>query len=146
MKTWPQTRRLALLVFCCLATTGVWNQSALSLPAASPPPSERPAGYTLVWADEFNQNGRPDPRNWIYDPEWSSRFHVWRMDWDRDFIRLFVDDQLLNTIDLAQTRNNDRERANPFREPHYLILNLAIGGTNGGDPSDTRFPARFEVD
>ena len=27
-----------------------------------------------------------------------------------------------------------------------IILNLAIGGTNGGDPSKTKFPARFEVD
>jgi len=25
-------------------------------------------------------------------------------------------------------------------------LNLAIGGTAGGDPSATAFPARFEVD
>ena len=27
-----------------------------------------------------------------------------------------------------------------------MILNLAIGGTNGGDASETEFPARFEVD
>jgi hypothetical protein len=26
------------------------------------------------------------------------------------------------------------------------LLNLAIGGTQGGDPSQTEFPARFEVD
>jgi beta-glucanase (GH16 family) len=27
-----------------------------------------------------------------------------------------------------------------------VILNLAIGGTSGGDPSNTSFPAKFEVD
>jgi beta-glucanase (GH16 family) len=27
-----------------------------------------------------------------------------------------------------------------------MLLNLAIGGTNGGDPSKTQFPARFEID
>jgi hypothetical protein len=27
-----------------------------------------------------------------------------------------------------------------------MLLNLAIAGTNGGDPSSTTFPARFEVD
>jgi hypothetical protein len=37
-------------------------------------------------------------------------------------------------------------RKSPFRQPHYLILNLAIGGMNGGDPSQTEFPARVEVD
>jgi beta-glucanase (GH16 family) len=81
------------------------------------------------------------------DPaEWSSKFHVWRMDWDQDAIRLYVDDELLNTIELDKTINRTPDRANPFREPHYILLNLAIGGTNGGDPSGTKFPARFEVD
>ena len=65
---------------------------------------------------------------------------------DSDEIRLYVDDLLLNTIDLQETFNQDTEKANPFREPHYILLNLAIGGTNGGDPSKTEFPARFEVD
>ena len=35
---------------------------------------------------------------------------------------------------------------NPLQQPHYLIVNLAIGGTQGGDPSKTRFPARYEID
>ena len=81
-----------------------------------------------------------------FDPEWASRFHVWRMDWDEKAIRLYVDDVLLNETDLDQTFNRDAEGRNPLRQPHYMILNLAIGGTNGGDPSATEFPARFEVD
>ncbi|MBM4024614.1 MAG: glycoside hydrolase family 16 protein [Planctomycetes bacterium] len=80
------------------------------------------------------------------DPDWSSKFHVWRMDWDKDSIKLYVDDQLLNTIDLSRTINGTPDKANPFHEPHYILLNLAIGGTSGGDPSQTPFPARFEID
>ncbi len=80
------------------------------------------------------------------DPDWSKKFHIWRMDWDEAEIRLYVDDLLLNTIDLSKTINNDDERANPFHEPHYILLNMAIGGTQGGDPLGTAFPARFEVD
>jgi beta-glucanase (GH16 family) len=80
------------------------------------------------------------------DPEWPSKFHVWRMDWDAESIKLYVDNIILNTVDLTRTINRDREAANPFHEPHYIILNLAIGGTNGGDPSKTEFPARYEVD
>ena len=96
--------------------------------------------WTAVWDDlrkpitEFN------------DPNWSRKFHTWRMDWDKHHIKLYVDDQLLNTIDLAQTINQTPDGANPFHEPHYILLNLALGGTNGGDPSATEFPARFEVD
>lgn len=28
----------------------------------------------------------------------------------------------------------------------YVLLNLAVGGTNGGNPWGTSFPAKFEVD
>jgi hypothetical protein len=34
---------------------------------------------------------------------------------------------------------------NPFRQPHYILLNLAIGG-NGGTPADTTVPLRYDVD
>jgi len=80
------------------------------------------------------------------DPDWASKFHIWRMDWDEDYIKLYVDDQWLNTIELSTTINQTPDKANPFREPHYILLNLAIGGTNGGNPSATEFPSRFEID
>jgi beta-glucanase (GH16 family) len=76
---------------------------------------------------------------------WAEQFHVWRMDWTEDAIRLFVDDRLLNDTPLRETAIIERG-IDPFRQPHYLLLNLAIGGDNGGDPSETTFPARFEVD
>ena len=78
--------------------------------------------------------------------DWASDFHVWRMDWDENRIALSVDGRELNTVDLAETVNETPGGDNPFHQPHYMILNLAIGGTNGGDPGDTEFPARFEVD
>lgn len=81
------------------------------------------------------------------DPKWDERFHVWRMDWDSDSLKLYVDDRLLNTIDVRKTLNpTDRGPKNPFRQPHYLLLNLAIGGANGGDPAGTTFPTRYEIE
>ena len=77
---------------------------------------------------------------------WANRFHVWRMDWTASFIALYCDDQLLNKVDLAMLENKDGSGFNPFKQPHYMLLNLAIGGQNGGDPSQTDFPKRFEVD
>jgi len=97
-------------------------------------------GWSAVW-DDFRK-----PIEEFGDSARSSKFHVWRMDWDSNEIRISVDELLLNTIDLKETFNQDIEKANPFREPHYILLNLAIGGTNGGDPSETGFPAHFEVD
>jgi len=77
------------------------------------------------------------------DPNWTKNFHVWRMDWNKDSISLFLDDLLLNTVLLNQTTNPDG--FNPFLQPHYFLLNLAIGA-NGGDPTKTIFPMKYEVD
>ena len=78
------------------------------------------------------------------DPAWDTKFHHWRMDWDDQKIDLYLDGALMNTTDLASMLNPDGN--SPFRQPHYMILNLAIGGANGGDPSTTAFPTRYEVD
>ncbi len=80
------------------------------------------------------------------DPEWRKKFHVWRMDWDSESIRLYLDDELVNATDLSETYNRDEAGENPFLQPHYILVNLAIGGTAGGDPSGTSFPAYYEID
>lgn len=77
---------------------------------------------------------------------WAEQFHVWRMDWTPSFIALYCDDQLLNKVAVDSLVNKDGSGFNPFRQPHYMLLNLAIGGDNGGDPSGTLFPKRMEVD
>lgn len=78
------------------------------------------------------------------DPNWAKRFHRWTMEWDPQKIDLRLDGRLMNHLDLAAADNADR--GNPFRRPAYLILNQAIGGDSGGDPSQAAFPIRFEVD
>ena len=101
-------------------------------------------GTEKRWVPKWDSTHKPITE--FNDPYWSGKFHVWRMDWDASSIKLHVDDILLNTIDLKDTFNKDEEGKNPFHQPHYMILNLAIGGTVGGDPSNTKFPAEFEVD
>lgn len=81
-----------------------------------------------------------------FGPDWSKKFHIWRMDWDKDAISLFVDDQLMNRVELKDLVNRDGTGFNPFMQPHYILVNLALGGDNGGDPSSTKFPARYEID
>jgi len=78
--------------------------------------------------------------------KWSSEFHIWVMDWNEKFIALYVDDLLLNKVSVDSLVNKDGSGFNPFKQPHYMLLNLAIGGQNGGDPSNTSFPRKFEID
>lgn len=97
------------------------------------------SSYQAVW-DDYKKPITEFPKNWSDD------FHVWKMDWSEDSIKLYVDDMLLNEIDLKNTTNRDGSGFNPFHQPHYLILNLAIGGTQGGDPSGTKFPSQYLID
>jgi beta-glucanase (GH16 family) len=77
------------------------------------------------------------------DPDWHNKFHVWSMDWTEDGVWLYLDDELLNETLNKHAVNPDGFK--PFTQPHYLLLNLALG-SNGGDPSNSRFPITFEVD
>jgi beta-glucanase (GH16 family) len=77
------------------------------------------------------------------DPDWSRKFHTWRMDWDSTAIKLFLDDTLLQTTMLDRTINPDG--TNGFLQPHYILLSNALG-VYGGDPSKSEFPIRFEID
>lgn len=81
------------------------------------------------------------------DPVWEEKFHIWRMDWDEDKIEIYLDDRLLNKTFLKDTQNGEVGNfTNPFRQPHYILLNLAIGGRNGGIPDHNTFPLKYEID
>ncbi len=78
-----------------------------------------------------------------YSSNWSNEFHTWVMEWDADNINLYCDNELLNTFSVNSATNGTY---NPFRQPHYMLINLAIGGNNGGDPSQTAFALKYYVD
>ena len=78
--------------------------------------------------------------------DWAAAFHIWRMDWDEKEIRLSVDGRTLLAEPLDSLVNRDGSGVNPFRQPAYLLVNLAVGGDAGGDVSGTVFPRRYEID
>ena len=81
------------------------------------------------------------------DQGWADQFHIWRMDWDEEYIHIYLDDELLNDIPLSTTVNGSIGHGeNPFRKPHYILLNLALGGQNGGPINDMALPMRYEID
>lgn len=79
--------------------------------------------------------------------DWENLFHVWRMDWDETHICIYLDDELLNDIPLSTTVNGSIGNGeNPFKKLHYILLNLALGGQNGGPIDDSALPMRYEID
>ena len=106
-----------------------------------------------AWGTDIRYNARwktgaiPFSHFTSKDKDWDEKFHIWRMDWDDNAIRLYLDDELLNKIPLTETVNGKLGNySNPFKQPHYLLLNLAIGGQHGGDPDINAFPMKYEID
>lgn len=81
-----------------------------------------------------------------FKKNWSDEFHVWRMDWDVHSIKLYVDNQLLNETDLKETVNDSNQKIIPFQQPHYLLVNLAVGGDNGGEFTTASLPSKYIID
>lgn len=71
-------------------------------------------------------------------------FHTYTLDWTADRVAIGVDGEIYYTYE----NTGGGERAWPFDRPHYLLLNIAVGGDWGGAKGvdNAAFPARMEVD
>lgn len=106
----------------------------------------------VAWGSATYSSGTWDTRKVAFsyftakDADWCNKFHIWRMDWSADSINLYLDDELLNYTLVKNTKNPDGyEPQQPHMQKHYMLLNLAIG-SNGGNPSQSPFPIKYEVD
>ncbi|MEO0323564.1 MAG: glycoside hydrolase family 16 protein [Myxococcota bacterium] len=74
--------------------------------------------------------------------DYTADFHVYRVDWDPSSIRWYVDGDLYFTLQVGDTPGDW-----VFDTPFFMILNLAVGGSFPGSPTDaTPFPAELVVD
>jgi beta-glucanase (GH16 family) len=76
-------------------------------------------------------------------PQIEQGFHVFAVDWSKDKMDFFVDEELVFTYN-PQPRNEDSW---PYDQPFYIIVNMAVGGNFGGPGvDDAIFPQSFIVD
>ena len=99
------------------------------------------------WTPEWGSVRTPLGEYRKNDPEWADKFHVYAIDWDENRIVLSVDGRAVNDSSIAEVKNaRFRSVENPFHQPHYLLVNLALGGDSGGDVTKVPFPVRMYVD
>ena len=79
---------------------------------------------------------------------WTDDYHIWEFVWDKNRMSIYLDGELLNDRSLDNTINGSAacQGQNPFKQSHYLLLNLALGGSQGGSVDDLTFPTRYLVD
>jgi len=86
-------------------------------------------------------------------------FHTYTLEWTDEFIRVYVDSRIQRMLDLSFAKESFFKRGDypqnvfngtqeisitnpwagrgnnaPFDQPFYLIMNVAVGGTNGWFP------------
>ena len=74
----------------------------------------------------------------------TSGFHLYRVDWTPDWIRGYIDDQLV----LEFPNEGKGPQAWPFDHRFHLLMNIAVGGDWGGKEGvdEGAFPAAMWVD
>ncbi|MBN1412919.1 MAG: glycoside hydrolase family 16 protein [Spirochaetales bacterium] len=95
---------------------------------------------TIHWMDENKQHAS-NGRSKQFRKRLADDFHVYEMDWTNDYIDIKCDG-----FTAMKTKIDTPERA-AFRQPFFIILNVAVGGGWPGPPLDvTVFPQYMYVD
>lgn len=76
-------------------------------------------------------------------PNIEEGFHVYAIEWTKEKIEFFVDDQLVYTFAPEVKDGNTW----PFDQPFFFIVNVAVGGNFGGhDVDNSIFPQEYLID
>ncbi len=100
--------------------------------------------HGTVHTKAFNHVKGTQKGNTISIRDFASGFHVYRMDWSPELIKIYVDG-----LQYFEFKNSGKFWEEwPFDKPEHLILNMAVGGDWGGQKGvdESAFPAKLQVD
>jgi beta-glucanase (GH16 family) len=102
-----------------------------------------------IHANLHNWDGRVESKrhsfgNYLTKETPYDGFHTYWMEWSPDLIEIFYDAKKI----VSYRPDPEKPERFPYNKPHYLLMNLAIGGSWGGEKGidDAIFPCRFEID
>lgn len=80
----------------------------------------------------------------IFITDFSKKFHVYSLEWDKDSVKAAVDGRVYFRFGNENTGYD----AWPFDNNMYLLLNIAVGGSWGGQKGvdETIWPQKMEID
>ncbi len=106
----------------------------------------RRVGSAAHW--EFQDNYAGYGLSYTSATDLNDSFHIYRMEWTPTYISTYIDGIWIWTMDISDPASFDGEE---FHQPHFLLLNLAVGGNYTGITGDSSlitapFPAEYRVD
>lgn len=101
--------------------------------------------HGTIHCKDYNHTIGTQKANQINVPDFARAFHTYQLDWDKDSIRIGMDDHYYFRFGREAAKGYG---AWPFDNKFYLILNIAVGGNWGGQKGvdSTIWPRRMEVD
>ena len=85
----------------------------------------------------------PVQAGWISSDSLRDGFHLYSIVWEEDRIVGLFDNKPYFTYERPEDYTWDNW---PFRQPFYLIFNIAVGGSWGGEVDESYLPQRMEIE
>jgi beta-glucanase (GH16 family) len=106
----------------------------------------RRVGSTAHW--DFGGNHASYGLAYTSPADLHDSYHVYRMEWTPTYVSTYIDGIWIWTMNLTDPQSFGGEE---FHQPHFLILDLAVGGnytgiTGDGSDITATFPAEYRVD
>ena len=100
--------------------------------------------HASIHTEKYNHIINTQITDTIEVPTVSEQFHVYKMDWNKQGITMYVDGEKYYHVE----KKKGGYDAWPFDQPFYLILNQAVGGNWGGKEGvdSTIYPQSFLID
>ncbi len=81
------------------------------------------------------------------DPQWCEKWHVWSISWTEDLMAIYIDGELLNVhVTKLSCNPSSVEPRYPYREPMYLLMNLALYAHPFDSKTEPHYPSKFLID
>jgi beta-glucanase (GH16 family) len=100
--------------------------------------------HASAHSNAYNWKNNNVKTNWQKSPGLESGFHIYALDWDSLKMDFYVDD--IKYMSVSNDGSGWQEW--PFNKDFHLILNMAIGGSWGGEKGvdPAIFPAQYVID
>ena len=73
--------------------------------------------------------------------KFADAFHIFELEWDENRISWFVDGEQFSSVPISSNELSE------FHKEFFILLNIAVGGTNAGRPNDkSKFPQYMYID
>lgn len=98
---------------------------------------------------ERHNHTRKDTKQYTVYKEFSGvceEFHDYMMEWTPEYVEFYVDGKSVCRFNKSDDPEDQSVAAWPFDQPFYLIFNIAVGGTVGGEVDETALPYIMEVE